>query len=440
MKSEAKIKTSESTVPVEIRSEAVQDILSFIPHWIIRSGITIIFFTVGLMLWATWLIKYPDIINARIVITTEMPPAPVIARASGKIERLFIADNTQVAPGIYLAAIESTAQLDDMLMLRTLIDSLEADIETPESFKITFSRAVELGEVQAAYLDFLQNLHEYQFMNTTDYYARRKNNIHNQITQHQLLGQRLLNQRDLTAKELQLSENKLFRNRTLFEKELISELELGTSEELLLQKKHAVESAETAIVNNELRLTEYEKSLLELGFQNDEKKRQLMFSLQQNFKRLESAFAGWEQRYILRAPVAGHVSFFSYWSDSQYVNGGEEVLTVVPVSGDILGKIELLGAGAGKVKTGQRVNLKFDSYPFREFGMVTAEVTSISLVARDNIESISVGLPEGLQTSYNKRIEFKQGMQGSAEIITEDLRLFERIFNQLRALLTYSTG
>ena len=31
-------------------------------------------------------------------------------------------------------------------------------------------------------------------------------------------------------------------------------------------------------------------------------------------------------------------------------------------------------------------------------------------------------------------IDFKQQMQGSAEIITEDMRLLERLFNQLRAL------
>ena len=37
--------------------------------------------------------------------------------------------------------------------------------------------------------------------------------------------------------------------------------------------------------------------------------------------------------------------------------------------------------------------------------------------------------------NYNKEIDFKQEMRGTAEIITEDLRLFERFFYQFKQLL-----
>ena len=36
-------------------------------------------------------------------------------------------------------------------------------------------------------------------------------------------------------------------------------------------------------------------------------------------------------------------------------------------------------------------------------------------------------LPKGLETSYKKQIPFQQEMTGTADIITEDLRLIERI-------------
>ena len=48
---------------------------------------------------------------------------------------------------------------------------------------------------------------------------------------------------------------------------------------------------------------------------------------------------------------------------------------------------------------------------------------------------VDVELPQKLITSYNKEIDFKQEMQGSAEIITEDLRLIERFFYQFREVL-----
>jgi hypothetical protein len=37
-----------------------------------------------------------------------------------------------------------------------------------------------------------------------------------------------------------------------------------------------------------------------------------------------------------------------------------------------------------------------------------------------------------MHTSYDKTIDFKHEMLGSADIITEDLRLIERFFYQLR--------
>jgi len=42
---------------------------------------------------------------------------------------------------------------------------------------------------------------------------------------------------------------------------------------------------------------------------------------------------------------------------------------------------------------------------------------------------------EGLRTTYKKDLDYRPEMSGSAQIITEDLRLIERIFNQFRALV-----
>ena len=47
---------------------------------------------------------------------------------------------------------------------------------------------------------------------------------------------------------------------------------------------------------------------------------------------------------------------------------------------------------------------------------------------------MDISLPKGLETSYKKKIQFQQEMRGSADIITEDLRLLERIFYQFRSM------
>ena len=51
--------------------------------------------------------------------------------------------------------------------------------------------------------------------------------------------------------------------------------------------------------------------------------------------------------------------------------------------------------------------------------------------------SIQVSL-EGLTTNFQKELEFKQEMQGTAEIVTEKLTVLERVFYQLREVFSRS--
>lgn len=117
------------------------------------------------------------------------------------------------------------------------------------------------------------------------------------------------------------------------------------------------------------------------------------------------------------------------------MQAGDVVMTVVPGASQLLGKVRLPVQGAGKVTAGQKVNIKFANYPYREYGMVTGIVERISLVPSDNFYIVDVSLPEGLRTSDGKTLAFTQEMQGIAEIITEDRRLLERFLQPIQALI-----
>jgi len=115
---------------------------------------------------------------------------------------------------------------------------------------------------------------------------------------------------------------------------------------------------------------------------------------------------------------------------------GKTVLSVVSEeSRNLIGKAQLAIKGAGKVKVGREVNVKFDNFPYMEYGMVKALVKSISLVPENELYSLELEFPNGLETNYNTELEFSQSLQGNAEIITEDIRLLIRILNPLKALL-----
>lgn len=83
------------------------------------------------------------------------------------------------------------------------------------------------------------------------------------------------------------------------------------------------------------------------------------------------------------------------------------------------------------------MNIKLENYPDIEFGVLNGIVKNISLIPdSEGLYFVDVELPKKLITSYKKEIDFKQEMRGTAEIITEDLRLIERFFYQLKGILS----
>ena len=105
-----------STSEMELRSEQVQEILTKVPHWMIRWGNLVILFILVLVLLFSYFIKYPDINTAQIVVTTAIPPEKLIARTSGRIEAILVSDNQIVLKNQPLAVIENASNYNDVFM------------------------------------------------------------------------------------------------------------------------------------------------------------------------------------------------------------------------------------------------------------------------------------------------------------------------------------
>ena len=69
---------------LELHSEPVQDIIGRPPGWMVRSGITMIFIILALLMLGCCLIKYPEILSAKIRINAYNLPAQVKARSTGR--------------------------------------------------------------------------------------------------------------------------------------------------------------------------------------------------------------------------------------------------------------------------------------------------------------------------------------------------------------------
>ena len=89
----------------------------------------------------------------------------------------------------------------------------------------------------------------------------------------------------------------------------------------------------------------------------------------------------------------------------------------------------------GKIRKGQEVHIALNSYQRNEFGVLDGIITNIPTVPyRDTAFLIRVELSRGLVTNYKKQILFSNNLNGTAEIITENASLADRLLYQWRGL------
>jgi len=432
--SSAEIKKSK----IELRSEEGNDILGQIPHWSIRWGMIMLLVLLSLILLGSWWFKYPDIVPATIHVTTENPPYNAIARSDGKIKTLLVSDNQKVEAGTILAIIENPAVFEDVQLLTGQLDEFrDISVNLDANTNYSFNDNLVLGEIQAFYAEFLKLYNDLLQYFRLDYHNQKINSLRQEISKYRDYSKRLANQSRILKQEEAIATGQFRRDSMLFRQAVIPEADYEVSKSKLLQKQYASEQARITQASNDIQISKLEQEILDLELKrNEENGKHISLTLEANNK-LVAAIADWKQKYVLRSSVDGTVSFTRIWSENQNVRAGDPVMSVIPQdAGRIIGKISLSLAGSGKVKEGQKVNIRFSGYPYLEYGMVKGIIRSISLVTADNAYSVVVDLPEGLRTSYNLDLKFSQDMQGQAEIITSDKRLIEKIVNPVRSVLS----
>lgn len=399
---------------IQIRSDEVQELMSFIPSRMVQWGITVIFVTLLVALYVAWLIEYPDVINARVKIISSPPPIDLVARVAGKLT-LFAQDQSVVTAGTRLAIIENPADTSDVFALKKHLESFQYSIDDPAGItNIIFDRTASLGALQNTYNEFIKNLISYQLI-LKHTASRPSEMIAPRYGDH---VSKLVHDRAILVEELEVAKKKYESNKILLEKGLISALTLAEFEEAYNKKKTSLD-----YINAEIQYV----------------KNNLILSIELMYKRLESQLAEWEHTYVFYSPINGTVSLFEFWNNNQYVDAGDTVLTIIPKTSEILGKVLMPVAGSGKVEKGQKVLIKCNSFPFREYGFVKGSVDSMSLIPQDNQYIVRVTLPDGLRTTFDNELDFKQEMEGTAMIITREDRLITRIFYQFRHIFTSSS-
>lgn len=419
---------------IELRSEEVQDILTAMPHWMVRWGNILLLIIIVLLFVFSWFIRYPDIVQTEIIITTQIPPEKLVANSTGKIAHIFISDKGVVTPHTPLAIIENPANYKDVYALKNLIETLDIN-NLDFNFPIEDASILQLGGIESAYANFEKSYLEFSInKNLKPYLIDKQAQNFEQIQEESRL-QLLLEQKEIASKELTYKRTELERHKKLFDKGVIPAQEWESKNVEYLQQEKNINSLTSQITNIRSSLNDLNKSkqttLLSESKDDLILKRNVILAINQ----LKKSILDWELAYVIQASLEGKVTFLQIWKENQNITAGDNVFVIIPENNNFIGKVKATALNSGKIKVGQRVNIRLANYPDREFGIVQGEVKSFSLIPdKENNLLIDIDLPKGLKSSYNKELLFQQEMSGTADIITDDLRLIERLLYQFRDL------
>jgi biotin carboxyl carrier protein len=424
----------------------IEEIISNKPPSIVRWGT--VYFLILLLLLASicWFIQYPDLVNTKAKLTSINAPKEVITKQSGNLIKLFAKEGKQAKQGQILGYIESIAKHEEIILISAIIDSMQllmAQNKTEEamsyfnSFSFTSSsqqssphfplRGIEgavLGEIEGALSTFMLSFINFRNYISGGFYLSKKIMLGKDLFFMQKLHNNLLQQKGLNVQDLALSQKTFDANQSLKNDKVIAELEYRNESSKLINKKLTLPQINAAIINNESQQNEKQKEMMEL--ENIIAQQKSIFA--QALSTFKSQIDDWKKKYLLTAPIDGKIAFATFLQENQQLQANQTICFINPENSQYYAEVYIPQANFGKVKLGQEVLLKFPSYPFQEYGSLKGSIDFISNIGTDSGYLAKVTLPNGLNTSYKKQIQFRDGLRADGEIITANMRLLQRFY------------
>ena len=387
---------------INFYSEEAQEILGKIPSWIIRWGITLIFTIFLIIIIGCCFIKYPERVNGTVMITTVYSPIDIVSKKSGNIEKMLVKNGDSIRHDMILGVIHSNADYKNILSVEYNLSQIQDSTLNLFVFEDWIYDKYNLGDLQNEWTIFSSACFKYQNYITKAVIEQKKKLLNEQISKQYEYYSQMKSQANILKKD----------------------------------------SFTTQMTSTELSILQNRQQIIELSIQQDDEVLALIQDIEKSKARLLALIKEWKLSYLLTSPIDGFVSFVKKWDEGQFINVQETFLSVIPKkNSEIIGMIKVPQESFGKIKIGQKVNVRLNGYPYMEYGLLTGVVEYLSSVPENSSDpelspqyTAEVIFPQGMRTSYGKDVKLIQKMNGEAEIITEERSLIMRFIDPVVSL------
>ncbi len=415
-------------------SDGTKELLDILPQVWTRGLLYFLTIFVGIALpWAMFSLV-EETGTARGRLEPQGKTVKLDAPVAGTVAEIQVKEGESVKAGQSLLVLESELVKWE---LRQAQENLEGQLNRLAQLdllknQLVIALATQRQQNQAQELEKLAQIHQTQ------------QELKYSETAYQLIGIRLANAR----REVQ-------RYRKASEEGIVSAIKVAESEDLEKEKQRLYEQTKSDVQQAKLRLKEQEssyQSLIHSGklavlksmeqLKNIETQiTTLKADIAQSKSQIDSLEFQLNQR-VLEAPIEGIVFQLPIEGEGEVVQPGDMIAEIAPKGASLSLRAQMATTDSGSLAKGMPVKMKFDAYPFQDYGVVEGELVEISPTTEE------IETPEGKVAAYNLEIQLNRtciptptecialrpGDTATAEVIVHQRRVIDFILDPFKKL------
>ena len=145
---------------------------------------------------------------------------------------------------------------------------------------------------------------------------------------------------------------------------------------------------------------------------------------------------------VLKAPIDGIIFQLPIKSVGSVVQPGENIVEIAPKDSSLYLRAQMPIPESGSLRRGMPVKMKFDAYPFQDYGLIKGKVTNISPTSKVTETSqgkvatydLEIQLNKNCIPTKNKCIPLRPGDTATAEVIVRQRRIIDLIIDPFKML------
>ncbi|MGK7953741.1 MAG: HlyD family efflux transporter periplasmic adaptor subunit, partial [Crocosphaera sp.] len=406
------------------------------------------------------------------------------APVEGKVSLINVKEGDMVKAGDRLIEIESDMIQADLKQQRNKLEGQEQRLQQLQilenQLQVVFQTQKQQNQSQE--LEKLAQLNQAKANLSMLRNAYDSQQSEKQAQVNQAQQDLEYNQEAIKLAEIQLKNAQEVKDRydTAVNEGIVSEIQVVEKEDALQERKKAYEQLKSDIKKSKHRLAEqqssYQRTIKEAkgAIQEAELKRKeqensyqsikdsgelsllknkeqinnierdittLKSDIKQTKSQIESLEYQLSQR-VVKAPIEGTVFDLPIDAEGAVVQPGKRILEIAPQGTNLILKAQMATAESGSVSQGMPVKMKFDAYPFQDFGIIEGTLVEVSPTTTEIetpdgktlVYDLTIELDKTCVPTPDECIKLRPGDTAKAEVIIRQRRIIDFVLDPFKKL------